>query len=324
VVRRVVSERPLLLALLLAAMAASLLTPPGASQVPLPACTFQTSVLPPTLEHQPGEALHYNFTASAPQTSLGGTVTVTVQQATEGWTATVEPSSFNVAAGGQETADVLVTAPLSGPRQAQVALQASMQCAGGAFATTQSQTLTPTLAAASTPPTGGSPAAGGDVALWAVGIVLLLILVVAALLLTRRRSAPLQLTTPSARREVAAGGGASFTLEALNRGQEVVVAVLEVSDPQGTGAESWSVIPPPSELTLEPGAARSLQVLLRSPLGAQPGDKAHVDASLWAPAGGKAVRVRLEAVVQGSIATGVPGPRPRVLVRDEASLGPET
>jgi uncharacterized membrane protein len=306
----------LVLALALAAAALPLLAAPASAQG---ACDVALAVSPARLEHQPGEGLRYNVTATVAQGSFGGDVAFAIEGVTPGWNATVAPATFNdVPAGGSAAAEVLVLAPAAeGPRQAQVSVRATLTCGSGvpvlgvpAPSDTAAQVLAPVLAPAATADGGAAPARpGDDGALGGAGLLLLAaaVLVVgagvgAALLL---RPKGLVVRAADARREMAPGAGASFAVAAENRGRDPVEAAVRILGlPEG-----WRAISPPGSITLAPGAATTLQVLLRSPPDAAPGDVADVQVQFVERGSGRIRQVDLEARIAGA-------EHPDVVVRD--------
>lgn len=298
---------------LLAAAALALAAPAGAQQTS--PCPVRASVNPAAQEHRPGETLAYAFTV-VNEGLVAADVAVNVSQATPGWNASLDRDRFTLAGGAEQTVTVQVTAPTGeGPRQASVTVAADVQCAapppvGGSFRSSTSQVLSPSLAPPAAPvtPPGGGPGLG---LLAVAGLVVLVAAVGGAVLLARPKG--LVVRAPEPRRDVPPGGGASFAVQVQNRSrQQVQAGVKVVGLPEG-----WRVVAPPAEVTLAPGASQTIQVLLRSPASAEPGDAAEAEVQLLERGTDKLRSVALQAFVVGP---GGEGERPDVVVRDEAGL----
>lgn len=306
--------RPLLLALLLLAAA----SPAGAQQAAV--CDLVAAVNPPRQEHAPGEGRAYQFTATNEGT-LAGDVEVVLEGVTEGWTATVTPTAFDaLQPGASGNAEVLVAAPAAGGAgQAQVTLTATLRCAtpagqlpvpGAPQEDRDSQVLTPTLAAATGGAAPARPGLDGSALLLLAGLAVVALGGAGAAYALRPRRLVVRAEAP--RRAMPPGGGASFPVLLENRGAQDVQATVRVLGlPAG-----WKVLAPPAEVALRPGAAQTLQVLVRSPPDARPGDSADVQVELLERGSGRLHRVDLRADVEGP-----GGERPDVVVRDEATLG---
>lgn len=289
------------------------LVPPAAAQVD--SCEMTASVNPPRQQHAPGQALTYTFTVVVGQ-GLGGDVAVVVESVTPGWSATVAPATFNdLPTGGEATAEVLVTAPgADGARQAQVTITATLTCDPGVplpvppQTHTESQVLSPALQLPA--PTGPAPAGGLDgSALLALGGLAVLGIAGAAALLLRPKG--LVVKVPEPERAMPPGGGASFPVQVENRAKDPIAAAVRVLGLP----PAWKLIAPPTEVNLKPGASTTLQVLVRSPPEAKPGDAADLQVQLIERGSGRLRQVDLVARV-GSDA----GDRPDILVRDEKTL----
>lgn len=302
----------LLAALLLAAA-------PAAAQA---ACDVVTAVNPARLAHEPGQALRYNFSVLVPQGSQGGDVAIVVEGATPGWAATVAPATFDgLTAGQNRTAEVLVTAPPEGNpgAQAQVTITATLTCQATAglplplvpptppATATESQVLSPILAAPVAPARPAEDGNGLTILLLGIGIIVLAATGAAVAL----RPKGLVVRVPEPSRDIPPGGGASFGLQVENRGREGVEAAVRILGlPAG-----WKVISPPADLRLAPGATSTLRILLRSPPDAAPGDAADVRVELLERGSGRLRHVDLHGRVQGPATE-----RPEVVVRDERTL----
>lgn len=304
---------------LLLVAALLLLVPPAAAQVDT--CDMTASVNPPRLQHAPGEALVYNFTVALGQAG-GGDVEVVVEAVTPGWTATVAPASFpGLAAGDQATAEVLVNAPgADGTRQAQVTITATLTCpAGGGLIPipappqthVESQVLSPAMvltAAGGPAPTG--PGLDGSALLVLGGLAVIGIAGAAAVLL---RPKGLVVKVPEPERTMPPGGGASFPVQVENRAADPIEAVVRVLGVPDT----WRLIAPPTEVSLKPGASTTVQVLVRSPADARPGETAGLQVQLIERGSGRLRQVDLVARIAGA------EERPDVVVRDERELAKE-
>lgn len=276
---------------------------------------------PAAQEHEPGETLRYALTVEATGI-VGGEAQLAVEQVSPGWNATLPRPRFPLEPGQPETVEVLVQAPPEGgARQASVSIGVALECrtAAGAPAGTARDTavLSPSLAAPAPP---GAPAPEGSPAL--AGLALLVLAVAAAggaALLLRRPGVALR--APEPRRDVAPGGGASFPLVLANRGGAPLRVEVRVGEPRlGAGAaQGWRVVAPPREASLGPREEKTLQVLLRSPGDAKPGDRAEVEVEAHAPSR-RPARARLQAFVAAE-GRGAEEERPEVLIRDEASQG---
>jgi hypothetical protein len=315
-----VSSRPLValagLSLLL------ILAPMVEGQVPAP-CALQLAALQPGVPQQPGTTARYEVSATAP--NLGGQVTFTVA-ATGGWTATVDPAQATVAGqGGEARTTVAVSAPSSGGTAAPtVTVQGTLTCASpvpgvpvGQPATAEA-TLNPTLAA---PPSNLGPGAGlGGTTLLLAGGVAVIALCGGAVLALRPRA--LSIAAEEPKRDIPPGGGASFPITVTNRTKQQLTATLDVGElPVG-----WRLVAPPREVRLEPGTSETLQLLVRSPDAARPGDAALFEVRARAGAERKPAAVMLQAFVVGENSEGdsedepMTGGRPDVIVRDEKTL----
>lgn len=290
----------------LAALLLLALAPTALAQLPQ-ACTLTTAVNPQGQTHQPGQRLTYDFTASAG--NVGGDVTFRVRSVTSGWNATLSRQSAPVAAGGSASVQVLVAAPLNGTSPASVELEATFTCALAPGATlpgsvTGTETLTPTLAAPSAPaepapfPSGALLVVGGLGVLGFAGVVALV------------SRAPVTLRAPEPRRDVPPGGGASFAVELRNRTRGPLAVELQL----GELPEGWRVISPPTGARLEGGATQTVQLLVKSPAGAAPGQAAEVEVRARAKGTQRVAHTVLQAFVVGPH-----GERPDVIVRDEGA-----
>lgn len=306
--------------LLLLAAALVLAALPAAAQGDT--CAMTAAVNPPRLQHQPSQGLRYNFTVAVDQASQGGDVAIVVESVTEGWDATVAPGAFpGLAPGQQATAEVLVVAPpATGARQAQVTITATLTCAMALplplplppQTATQSQVLSPAMVvpAPAGPGDGGAPGADST-ALLVVGGLGVIAIAGAATVLLRPRG--LVVRVPEPRRDLPPGGGASFPIAVENRGKDAVEVVVRVLGVPPT----WKLLAPPAHLALKPGAATTLQVLVRSPADARPGDAADIHVQFLERRSGRLRQVDVTARVAGGAAE-----RPDVVVRDERALDP--
>jgi hypothetical protein len=305
---------PLALAALLAAPLLASAQVPGA-------CTLATDAPTRSQPHVPGQALPYvvNLTAG----SVGGDVALRIAETTAGWLATVDPEAMTLAAGATGQATVTITAPPDATAGGSVRLEATLTCnvqgvPAPTAPATVTETFSPGLATVVGPPAGG--AGPGDLALLAIAGIVVLAGGTAAALALRRPG--LVLEAPDPRRDVAPGGGASFPIVVTNKARDAALVAIEV----GELPEGWRVVAPPRELRLDAGASGTVQVLLRSPSSAKPGDAAIVEVRALG-ARGKPATATIRAFVVGGgdapTAEATPparapgGRRPSVIVRDE-------
>lgn len=295
------------------------------------ACDLVVSTANPSQAHEPSQTRTYDLEASTTNLN-GGTVTF-ASDATGGWTVAAEPITLAGATPGQASrapASARVTAPAApASNSTRITLTATLACGGPLGGTaTQSVTLNPTIAGPGAPLGPGEGGVGPSPLLLGLGVVVLVAAAAAAMAL---RGRGLDIRSAEPRRDVPPGGGASFPVTVTNRGRSAVDAVLEVGElPAG-----WKLVAPPQGWRLEPGQSETVQVLLRSPDDAKPGDAAIVEVRARAAEGKRVAQTELQAFIvdpDRSEAPREPPPvkapprkrpaeRPDIIVRDEGSAG---
>lgn len=196
-----------------------------------------------------------------------------------GWTADVEPSSFSL--GARETRTVEVTARDEGASEDgspyELGIEADLVCTAGQVGSPGSASTEETVDLELASTSGGSDGGGNPLTsapgmgLALVGAVAILSVVGYPVVRARRRPAA-EVEAVQSVLPVTAGEGVSFGVTVRNDGGTASSFDVELEDiPEG-----WSGFVARASIDLEPREEESVDVLVRSPEGAQPGDQGKV------------------------------------------------
>jgi uncharacterized membrane protein len=302
-------SRPLLVALLalLAASSALAQAPPSLS----PSVTIQGAETEGTVTVE--EERLFSFTVTNTGLASGtpldeqndGDVTVTVTGLPAGWTASANPGSFRLAPGASQEVQVQVQVAASAKdREAQLTIAVEMlsplgrldpvlgQIPGATQRSNASATLDLTVQESFT--RNVLEAVGP----WIYAIVLLLVAasVVAIGLVVAARRSLVRLATDRSELPLPPGGKVAFAFQAETKARDPDNVLLRVS----AVPEGWAAFLPVPELTLAPGVAQELSLVVIAPRDAAQGTRQAIlvkATSSKAPKG--AATLELTAVVEG-------------------------
>lgn len=251
-----------------------------------------------------------------------GDVNIILGGVPEGWTVSANPANFEVAPGdavdveiqvsvatdaSAQSADITVTAEMYSPLRGLDPLLGNVP--GATQRSTDNATLSLTVDESLTRDV--LEALGP----WIYAVLLLLVaaVVVAVGITVAARRTLVRLASDTREMTVAPGGKVAFPFRAEGLAREADTVLLQVSAVQ----EGWAAFLPVPELTLEPGQAQELQLIVIAPRDALQGTRQGVlvsATSAKAPKG--AATVEFVAVVEGLEETAEPAPRRRKAVGD--------
>lgn len=248
-----------------------------------------------------------NNRQAAPQQGSNGAdrVVVHVDGVPDGWTASVSPSDFRLAAGASATVTVQVSvSPGAAGRQATMTVVADIYSALEGL-----DPYTSGVPGASQHASASAPLAvrvdnslTRDVLetlgpwVYVLAILLVLAVLVAIAIAVSARRALVRLVSDTRERPITPGGKAAFPFRVEGLARDTDTVLMQVSAVQ----EGWAAFLPVPELILEPGQSHEVSLVVIAPRGAAQGTKQAVlvtATSAKAPKG--AANLEFIAVVQG-------------------------
>lgn len=267
------SLRPagLVVALLLAAAAAGLV---GGTVAQVSECG-PLSVDPNSDERTVSEGAAARIVVDVTNEGVVGGSTWVNASAPTGWSTDVDPSSFSL--GGQETRSVEVTAQDEGASSDgspdELTIQADLVCQAGDLGSSGSASAEDTVelqvASTSSSSDGGNPLTGAPgMGLALVGAVAVISVVGYPMVRARQRPAA-AIEAVQDVQPVNPGDGVSFPVTIRNDGGTASSFEVELEDV----SEGWSGFVARASIDLEPGEEEGVDVLVRAPGSAGPGDQ---------------------------------------------------
>lgn len=311
-------------ALAAVALAALLVLPSALAQAPSPAPSVSIEIAEPegtvTVEQaRTFKATVRNNGQSTPLDAQNmGDVNIILGGVPEGWTASANPANFELAPGASREVDIQVSvAAGASAKAADITVTAEMfsplrgldPILGNIPGATQRSTDNASLAL--TVEESFTRDVLEALGPWIYAVLLLLVaaVVVAVGLTVAARRTLVRLASDTRELAVAPGGKVAFAFRAEGLARDPDTVLLQVSAVQ----EGWAAFLPVPELTLEPGQAQDLQLIVIAPRDALQGTRQGVlvtATSAKAPKG--AATLEFVAVVEGLAETpATPSPRRR-------------
>ena len=232
-------------------------------------------------------------------------VTVAVEGVPEGWTVSVQPSSFELAPGASQAVQVQVqVAPDAGASEAALTVKAVLVSPLGPLEDIlgqvpgASQTATDSAPLAVTVQNSLTRNVVETLGPWIYALLLLLVaaVVVAIVLSVSSRRTLVRLSAQDRELSVAPGGKVAFDFRVEGLAREADTVLLQVSAVQ----QGWAAFLPVPELALEPGQAQDVTLVVIAPHTAEQGSRQAIlvtATSAKAPKG--AATLEFVALVQG-------------------------